>query len=228
MEEKKTSSFPLKPDGEIDVEKVKEIFMASSHVLWSKFAEEHNHKYNEYRHFFPVLTWQDEKRIKIAEKNAEELANMLFDRRFEWHKDVLNTLKWYPKVGDAILQQINRKLQHIQKMSDEEFNYGSPPVKEKGKVVRPGSKRVSFMDLQLLGNAYKTVTEAKHKSLLLSTWEVRKAEDETKTEEKEVTENPGGIFFEMIGKGPMNLKDIQQALDTYLDKPNEEPTDGDG
>ena len=228
MEELKPSSYPLLPNGEVDSDKVKELFMASSHIHWSKFAEEQGYKYIQSRNDFPVLTWQDEKRKIIAAKNAEELSTMLFDRRYEWHKDVLNTLKWYPKVGDAILQQVNRKLQHIQRMSEDEFNYGAPAIKDsKGKIIRPPTKPVSFLDIQFLSTAYKTVTEAKHKSLLLSTWEVRKAEDETKPEEKQVTENPGGIFFEMIDKGPMSLKDIQQALDTYLDKPAEDLKDGD-
>ena len=215
MAPNKWAPYPKKKNGDKDTDKVREMFMDSKHIEWTKFAEENGWDPRRSRLEFPVGHWQDQKREEIALKEAESLSALLFDRKFQWHKDVLQTVSKYPKIADGIMFQIQRRLKHISNMPDEEFNYGTPYNKLTGERARPPVKN---NDLARLATAYKEVSEAKYKTLLLSDWKIEKAEDDARPPEKDVTES-GGIMFNLIGKGAMSMQDIQLAMDTYIDKP---------
>ena len=204
---------------------MKERFMKSPHIIWAKFAEAEGIPYH-YRNNYPVGEWQNEKRKGIADRESDELTQMLFDRRYKWHRDVLHTLEQFPKIADQIILQLNRKLEHIRGMSAEEFNYGRPLLKDKdGKVIQTKTRQVSLMDMHMLSLAYKAASEAKMKLLLIDNWNIRVAEDETKPVEKEATDSSKGMVIEVIGKGQMALTDIEKMMAEYLDKPPKELPD---
>lgn len=209
-----------------DAAEIKERYMKSPHIGWQKFCESEGLPYH-YRNSYPVSDWVQEKKKAFVEKEGESLSSILFDHRFEWHKDVVKTLKEYPKLGDMITAQIARKMQYIAKLSDEDFNKGKKQVKDKdGNVTQETVKPVSPMDLHMMALAYKSATEAKHKSLLIATWSVKDAEDDSKPDERQVDELTKGFHMKIIGKGEVSAQDIENIMSEYLDKPPKEQ-DGD-
>lgn len=202
---------------ENDVDAMRLKFMESTHIEWTKFCESIGIEAHRSRQTYPVATWQDDKKKRIAMAEADKLGAMLFDRRFAWHKDVLTTLNIYPKIADQILVQIQRRLTHYSKMTDEEFNMGKKGKKAtKTEPGTPDIMRVTELDLRNMAAAFKEITEAKHRSLLLNDWNVKQAQNETeRDEEKDVTGSQLKITVE--GKD-LTLKEIEATMAEYYEQ----------
>lgn len=205
-----------------ETDEVKIKYMASAHVDWYKFCEEVGLDPSNRNHY-PYLHWRDEKRKILAQKQAEELSEMLFDRRFRWHKDVVKTLRDYPETSDIAHQLIRARLQTIVQSLNDDIKK-KPVFETNEKTGKKTKVRQTFADttsteLYTLASAIKQVTESKHRSLLLGDWSAKLAEAETQREsEKDVSEAPG-ITIEVIGKeGGLAPEDIEQMVRTYIDQ----------
>lgn len=208
---------------EIDVDAMHLKFMASPHIEWTKFADSVGIDSARSRPNYPVATWQDEKRKVIAMREAETLAQMLFDRRFKWHKDVLKTLNDYPESNDIMHQLIKLKMQEYAQIArddqDKKPEFAEETLKN-GKVrkvkIRRTYKDVTTAELSMLAQALKGVTEAKYKSLLLNDWNVKMASTEAERDtEKDVT--GAGLQVTVDGK-EMGLKEIESMVSRYYEQ----------
>lgn len=179
-------------------------YMASPHIEWTKFCE--SEKLNPHsRAKYPVALWQDEKKKVIAQRECEEISTMLFDRRFKWNRDVLRTLNEYPASIDVMHAILNTRLRTYAKM-----------VNDKD----PKFEEISNTELRSLASGLKAVTEAKYKALMIDDITIKRVEDDSKPDEKDVSE-AGGLKFEVMGMGQLSTQAIQKMMDDYLDKPNE-------
>lgn len=180
-------------------------FMASPHIDWTKFCESIGIPPGRTRSEFPVATWQDQKRKSLAIAEADKLAQMIFERRFKWHKDVLRTLNEYPESNDIVHNLLRARMNEYIAMIKSD--------NEKGTQL---FKQVKTSELATLQQAISGVTESKYKSLLLSDWTVKLAEAEAdRGTEKDVTGT--GMKFTVEGK-EMSLKDIEAAVSKYYEQ----------
>lgn len=175
---------PKLPDGNVDKEKVRQMFLASNHVEWKPFVEAFGWDIIQSYNYFPVKEWTDEKKRILASRQAEEISNQLFSYKSGWHKEVLKTLKVYPSANDAMLAIIQTRQNQMIGMIERDkqaMALHQETVKKVPNVQHPlppmeftGVKSSEIFQLAL---ALKTVTASKYGSLLLNRWSVRDAED---------------------------------------------------
>lgn len=230
-----SSPTPKNPDGTNDKDKVRALFMASPHVEWAPFAQSMNwDTYSTYSKF-PTTIWTKEKKDILAKKQAEEISEMLFNHRSRWHKDVLKTLNTYPQAADAMLGILQAKMNEYIEMinsdiedakasaksaSDLSKTLGIPAEKETPKrrfvKVKPG-------ELMNLAIALRTVTETKHRSLLINDWSVKVAEQFSTPEGVLDADEKGKETrewqFELIGGEKINRHDLENMMHQWFDPP---------
>lgn len=225
------SGIPKKPDGTIDVELVREQFMASEFIDWTRFAEKQGWDPHRSRLDFPVRTWQDEKRRRLAEAQSDVIGNLIFERKFKWTRDIIDTLERYPKLIDkgsmlaeAKMNQMAEVYQDYVKWKKEGKHIKIVKNKKTGedREIRVHHEWESFSikDMSELMKGLRDVTEAKLKALMLDKWAGAKLDmppdelDPTPQEEK-IDHNP--ITIE--GKSDFKFEDIQRWFDEFADKP---------
>lgn len=204
-----------------DKETARRLYFESRHVSWVDFASEQGWDIHGSRLKYPVANWAAEKRQKIAEAHVEDVKASVFEHRITYRKDVLRTLRDYPETNDAIHQLIRRKVADITREVAESKTGKKVVLDKKGKQVE-----VDILDseeLVKLALAMKTITESKHRSLLLSDVVARVAEQapptvETGEEEGEDAASQG-FRLEVMGMGEVSLRDLQRLQLEYVDRP---------
>lgn len=206
-------------------EQIRQLYMASPHIEWIPFAKSMKWDHQKTRAEMPVSEWITEKRNLLAREQAETLAEMVFEHRGRWHKDVLNTLRDYPQANDAMLgilkQRMNDLIQTINGDRDAFMKWSQNNDVNKPPFV-PAFQKIKTSELTDLTIALSTVTQAKHKSLLLGDWSVSVAEQFTdpsqfEKEADKIKDNEWKV--EIIGGENLTNEQMQQFLGQWYDKP---------
>ena len=215
----------------IDTDKVKEMFIASPHMDWVRFAEEQGWDSGRSRSDYPVKTWQDEKRRIISEKQTDILSGLIFERRFKWTHSIIETLDEYPKSIDMAKKIADAKMGQIAQMYQSYTEY----IKSKkyADLVSEGKtppkhdfEKVSMTEISMLLKGMKDITEAKLKALMLDKWAVARldipAEELTGAGDKPADQrNNHRIMIE--GRTEPTPEEFQGWFDKWIDKPPVEP-----
>ena len=221
--------MPLKPDGEIDRDAIKDLFMASPYLDWVRFAEEQGWDALFTRRQLPAKTWIKEKRDFLAEKQMDILSGIIHERKYKWTHEIIKTLDEYPVAIDMGLQLTKFKMGQIGEMYKdyvENFRGKQDAMFYKGKRRYHPFEKLSAQEISLLTKALKDLTEAKLKALMLDKWAIAKFDvplDEPMIEEGEAGFGPK---FTIEGKEVTDVKDLQNWFDQWHDKPKEPIGDG--
>jgi len=223
---KKTSKPKKVTERELhDRDKIREQYLESPHMDWTRFAEERGWHALQSRARFPVKTWQEEKRRILSEKQTDILSGLIFERRFKWTHAIIETLDRYPKAIDMGLSIAEAKMGQVgsdykaytdylkSKQYEEDLKSGKPKPNPLAKV--------SMTEISMLLKGMKDVTEAKMKALMLDKWAVSHLElsnDEMNPpDHADGTTNGHRITIE--GKSEVRPEDFQQWFDEWIDRP---------
>lgn len=208
----KTETFP-------DPKEVKQMFMASSHIEWATFAQSMGWPIESTRIQYPTKKWTEEKKEILAKQQAESLAELIFDHKAKWHKEVLNTLREYPRVSDSMLEILKARMNtYIKAIKEDELNSKLPQTE------RPPSKfdKVKTSELTSLAGALKIVTETKHRSLLIDGWSLKIAEQEGVGGVDGASQSGGSSndwTIEVMGHENVTADDMKKILSEWYEKP---------
>jgi hypothetical protein len=224
---KKKGKFRVVKTGETVMSKptpetIKQIFMKSSNLEWIPFAKSMKWDPVESRAQYPECTqWIEEKKQILAREQAEHIAELVFDHRSNWHRNVLKTLREYPEANDAILGIIKKRINGIIKTinADDE---GAIIAAQSGIPYEEKFAKVKTSELLSLAAAMKVVTESKHRSLLISDWSVKVAEQFT--DPKQFEQNAEKLkdtawTIQVMGAENLTSGDMQNFLSKWYDKP---------
>lgn len=203
-------------------EQIKAIYMASKHLEWTPFAQSMGWDAVRSRQEYPSQTWIQEKKTILALQQSEQIAEMVWDHRGQWHRDVLNTLKDLPQANDAMLGILKHRMNEmIQTINEDAQNKvlharsGSPDP------FRSEFSKIKTNELVALSTAISIVTQSKHRSLLIDQWNVKTAETFTdpaqfEREDQKLADNDWTI--EVIGNQKMDNVDIERLMHKYYDQ----------
>jgi hypothetical protein len=235
MSERVSTPIPKLPDGTNDVASVKQQFMKSEFIDWTRFCEHNGWDNHITRPQFPVRTWQEEKKNKFAVEQSDTILSMMHERKFNWTKDILKTLDRYPKMIDMGASIMEAKMNEIAAKYKDYVEWLKDPKKvwvekkkgEKTIIVRAVHpfEKISMSDISFLMRALKELTDSKMKALMLDKWAPKKLDlspEELDPKAAEENKKPG-ITIE--GKSDLTFEDMQKWFDSYIDKPDEFPTD---
>lgn len=226
VREGQTKNNPAK----ISPEQAKQLFMASPHLEWTTWARSMGWRtttrpYDEFR------DWQREKRDILAREQAESIAEALFSHRGRWHADVLKTLKEYPEASDAMMGIFKKRINDIIATINED-------ERQKTLAAQSGSKyesefqKIDTGELARLAAGIKIATEAKHKALMLDSWNIRVAESFTDPKQFEAPNLEDQAWrVQLINGQQLDERSMQTLMKTYYDQPGGEvidatPSDG--
>lgn len=196
-------------------EQMKQLYMASSHLEWGTFARSmgwNAETAEQLNSHYDAWEWVTKKKEILAREQAEQIAELVFDHKSRWHRDVLKTLKDYPEANDAVLAIIKRRINDIVRVIREDESRGAGANGE--------FKKVQTKELLALASAMKTVTEAKHKSLMIDNWNIQIADKFSEPIERlESDLTPTSWKIEVIGGEKLDTKQMQEFMSRYYDKP---------
>lgn len=196
-------------------EQMKQLYMASSHLEWGPFARSMGWEQDlaeQLKVKYSAWDWIAKKKEILAREQAEQIAELVFDHKSRWHRDVLKTLKDYPEANDAVLAIIKRRINDIVRVIRDDENRGLGPNGD--------FKKVQTRELLALASAMKTVTESKHKSLMIDNWNIQVADKFSEPVEKIEDELLATNWrIEVIGGEKLDSKQMQEFLGRYYDKP---------
>lgn len=223
---------PKLPDGNIDKEKVKQLFLASGHVEWKPFCEAMGWDIIQSYHTFPVKEWSDEKKHILAARQAEEISNNLFGYKSNWHKEVLKTLRIYPQAQDVMLAIIQTRQQQYVGMIErdkQKMAIHQELVKKNPTAEHPlpplEFAAVKNNEIFQLSLALKTVTASKYGSLLLNRWSVKDAEDfatpqgNLENSDAQTAREDRDWVIELTGGEQITKKEMEGFMQRFLDPP---------
>lgn len=202
-------------------EQVKQLFMASAHVEWSPFAKTMKWSPASRDQYPDVEKWIHEKKTSLAREQSEQISEQLFGHRSRWHSDVLKTLKDYPEAHDSLLGILKARENEFIQMINEDIMEKQKAVQE-GREPKLKFSKVKTSELLGLAVALKTVTEAKHKSLLIGDWSVKVAEtftDPNQFQKEDDKMKDTGWKMQVIGAENVTTAQMQEALVKWYDKP---------
>lgn len=194
-----------------DRDAIKEAYDRSECVEWIPFCRSVNLDWQKTRTEMPTGMWVQEKRQRLHQEQGELLADEIFKYKGAWHTEVLKTLRTYPQGAD-LAYVAGAKL--LKKMNDA-LDDGSFDHKYKPKEL---SEMMRAMDVAIA---------AKHRSLLLNHWEVKRAEEDIRAPEVPLTA-PAEIEWkmELMNGEKLSCQDLQKLINANMD-PETEPNDAD-
>lgn len=201
---------------------VKQLYMASTFIEWTPFAASLGWNEATTRRDYPAAEWITEKRNVMARAQAENIAEAVFQHRGRWHSDVIKTLREYPEANDALLGILKKRMNDIiGVINDDEKN--RVLYAQQGLEYRSQFKDIKSSELHSLASAVKTVTESKHRSLLIDNWSFKQAEDFSDPDQfneadKEMESQEWKM--EIIGGEKMNNKEVGLLISKWYDQPN--------
>ena len=195
--------------GKIDKEKVKELYMLSPYLEWTKFAESQGWNPHRSRTDFSVSLWTDEKKKILSKQSAEDIKSALFNLKSTYHLKVIDTLSKYPKLTDEIFEVLSNKIKKIKNM---------PPDEQ---------SKVPTKDILSLTKAISTVTEAKYKSLMLDrvrwTPDVAETDAISFTNERSQGGKDQAWKIEVIGGENLTQAQLTEYIAQWYDRPQTSP-----
>lgn len=225
--------MPTHPDGQVDKETVKAMFMASKHMNWIQFADDQGWDEFTSRIQLPVKIWIREKRDKLQLRQGEILSGLIHERKFKWVEQIIKTLDDYPEAIDAAMQMAKAKMHGFSMLykdytenflKSEELMYATRRNGQKVRRLHPFEK-ITGQEIGAIMKGMKDITEAKLKALMLDKWAIAKLD----TPLDDVDEAEGeqvGPKFTIEGKGEIPVEDMRKWMNTWIDKPPEDPNAG--
>ena len=214
---------PLTDGGHIDKDQVRAWYMASEYIDWTRFAEALQWDPHRSRLDYPVATWQEEKRRRLAETQGDLIRALVFERKFKWTKDIVATLDRYPRAIDNGLSLAEAKMSQLADMyrdyQDYQKNENHPLRKRRKVALRHPWEKLSLTEMSMFMKGIKDLTEAKLKALMLDKWAVSKFD--VPSEELEPAEPKKGPILTVEGRGEASFDQLQRWFDHYHDKPTE-------
>lgn len=188
--------------------------MASGHVEWAPFARDMGWPVQPTQRKYPVGDWVKQKKDQLADEQGQVLASMVFSEKTRWHEEVLKTLKDYPEANNVLLSIIKKRLSDIVR----DIRYDEQFKGQEG--YKPKFDDVKNKDLLGLAAALKTLTESRHKSLLLDKWSFGLADKHVEESVIDTTEDDdSGWRVEIMG-GPKTSAEMERMLSDWYDKPD--------
>lgn len=196
-------------------DRVKALFMESSFVQWTPFAEKMKWDPMISRQRYPVSEWVAEKKQIIAQKEAEHISQLIFEHKGRWHREVLKTLRDYPKAIDTLFAVTNAKINGMAQDAKDDINFPKPDGTKRLDKYKPS-------DFMLMATAIKSLSEAKYKSLLLHDWNVRVAEQESNPEALSHAgeQDDGNWVVEIKGGEKIKGAEFEAVIAEFYDKPS--------
>lgn len=209
--------MPKRPDGSVDVEEVRRLFMESGHKSWRPFANSMGWEYTQSRHRFPVNDWIREKLRKIHQEHLEEYAGQIFEVQEKIARDVMKSIRDYPEGIDRIKQLVDWKVAAYTNMIALEQQKG---IKPQDSVLHD---KITTMELDRLSTAISRLTEAKYKSLMLHDFRISAEMDKADTKLAEgsqasIESQQGLIVWKIKGGDNLTEKDYQNLWNEYMDR----------
>lgn len=224
--------LPTRPEGGIDKEAVRAMFMASQYLNWTEFAENQGWDALLTRRSLPVRTWIKEKRDFLAERHMDILSGLVHERKFRWTEEVVKTLDEYPKLIDQGMEVAKWKMAQIGDWAKDYFeNFRGNPDKMYKKWGR-GYKRIlhpfeklSPVEIGVLLKSLESLTNAKLKALMIDKWAMTKLDLPVEKEFADDAEGGqrAGPMFTIEGKEVIDANDLQSWFEKYHDKPTLPP-----
>lgn len=195
-----------------DREAIKDAYDRSEYVEWIPFCRSVNLDWKKTKAEMPTAVWVQEKRQRLHQEQGELLADEIFRYKGSWHTEVLRTLREYPH-GAELAYVAGAKLLHRMNSSLDDGSF---------------DKKYKPKDLAELIRAMDVAISAKHRSLLLNHWEVRRAEEDIKAPEISPSSEPMKIEWkmELMNGQQMTASQLQQLIESNLD-PEVEPDNAD-
>lgn len=212
----RAGSPPVKPSST----QMRQLYMASEHIEWSPFCramgwDPENDRPKKHQ------DWITEKKAILAREQAENIAEMVFNHRSAWHKDVLKTLKEYPAVNDVMLGILKHRINDIiATINDDQRN--AVMAAQRGEVYEPAFRKIKTAELSQISLAIRTLTESKHKSLMIDDWTVKVAEQFTDPKQfasEGDRQKDMEWKVEVIGGENLTNAQMQDFLGKWFDKP---------
>lgn len=208
-----------------DRDKIREMFLESPFMDWTRFAEEQGWHPLQSRTEFPVKTWQEEKRRILAEKQMDILSGLIYERRFKWTHQIIETLDGYPKSIDMAKSIADAKMGQIAEMYKDYLEFRkSPGYLEQLKAGKRPShpfEKVSITEISFLLKGMKDITEAKLKALMLDKWAITKLDLPRSDFDNHGSEEEKAISHRITveGHGEITPEMAQGWMDEFIDKP---------
>lgn len=211
-------------NGGYDREAIKAMFMASKYLDWTRFAEELGWDALLVRRELPVRTWQKEKRDFIAARHMDILSATIFERKFWWTNEIIKTLDTYPKAIDQALGMLQAKMNQFADMYDDyvnNFRGKHDKMHYKARRIYHPFEKLKGTEVATLAMAFKSVTDAKLKALMLDKWAISRMDLPL----DEIPSDPGmedvntAHRVTIEGKGEITFEELQGWWDRYHDKP---------
>lgn len=207
------SQKPPEPEQEIvDPKQAMRLkYMDSSHVEWAPFAREQGMDAVRSRSNYPVHIWIMEKRRVLAQREAEELAGIIFTHKSRWQREVLKTLKEYPEAHDGMMAIVKTRMKEMLDDVREDVTHKTKKFRENW----------ATSEIATLAVALKTLTESKYKSLCIHDWNIKMVEEEVDNsiQGQIASEEDKGWTIEVMGGHNMTNAEVERMLTNYLDKP---------
>lgn len=203
---------------QISEEQVRQIYMASPHLEWASFAKSLGWEPEKTRKAYQSYAkWIQEKKDILARQQAESIAELIFDHRSRWHSDILHTLREYPSVTDTMLNIVKTRLNEVIEAISEDQQEG----KLSGKRVTQRFSAYKTGELKVLAESIRVLTECKHRSLLISDWSVKVAEQFTDPKQFESVDEKMKDHdwkINVIGGKTVSNEELEKRLMRYYDQ----------
>lgn len=217
MSESKSDYTPLPKtrEGHVDVGLLEKMYMEGPDISWDLFCKRHGFHSRDARNNCPVAGWRRAKRERVALERSEELSDLFFDRKYDWSKEVSKTLTEYPKAIDKLFMLLQGRINDWTKAYIQSAQGGGAGA----------FNRISTFDMSRMADAMAKLQTAKYKSLLLHEFTVKMADQEQERELKNVGEKQKPFQVEIMNRGILTNKDLEDIYDKWLDKPTKAPND---
>lgn len=201
-------------------EQVEAVFMASKHVEWTPFAQSMGWDPIRSRTEYPSAIWIQKKKQILAIQQAESIAEMVWDHRGRWHKDVLNALNELPRANETMLGILKHRMNELIQTINEDVQQKRMAA-QTGGIYKSSFAKIPTNELVALATGLSIVTQAHQKSLLIDQWSVKVAETFTDPKQFETAEQKAADTdwtISIIGGEKMNLSNIESLMHQYYDQ----------
>lgn len=199
------SEKPKDKNGKLDKDKVKEMYMNSPFIEWTKFAESQEWNPHRSRTDFPVATWQEEKRQLLVQQMSEKIKEGIFEFRGDYHLKVIETLKIFPEMAYEMARLIKGRVFAIAALpSDQQLKI---PIKE-------------IMNLTKALDAVVTTT---HRSLMLDrvrwTPDIAESDANSLVKSQDAQSKNQKWTIQVMGAEDLTSEQLAKLMVSYYDKP---------
>lgn len=180
---------PRNENGGFDKEKIEEMFFQSDTLSWTQFCYSQGWDPFALRGKLPSGSWVKKKKKLVWAEHAEAFESFSFDHIQVWKRDVLYTMRYYPKAID--------KLKDITDIAINDLirDYNAQSGKK---------KKIDSVRLERLSRTVIMLQEAKYRSLLIDNITIQNAQDPDGFDEETKKNKLSGKTQQQIEKDEVN------------------------